>query len=95
MADRRIVVYEEERNEHGPHWTLTVERSSSGDPCLFFIIKEEMHDPKYAHLNREMCVVVEDADKVLAPAMEWLKTRRAEKDALEWANYDASMEGDR
>lgn len=73
MANRVLVEYEEERLPEGPHWTLEVQRSSAGQPGLLFTIREEMHDPKYSHLDREMTVVVTDGWKVIDPIRRWLE----------------------
>lgn len=75
MANRILVAYEEERNEDGPHWTLEVQRSAVGQPGLLFTIREKMHDPRYAHLNREMTVVVSDGWAVVEPIIDWLEGR--------------------
>ena len=75
MADRNLVTFEEERNEHGPHWTLHIDRSAAGQPGLFFTIKTEMHaeaDKHIESLNRELTVVVKDGVALLAPVLAWL-----------------------
>lgn len=73
MSDRSLAHYEEERLEHGPIWTLDIHRSSAGQPGLFFTIRCEMYDTKYAHLNQELTIVVEDGNALLAPVLEWLE----------------------
>lgn len=72
MADRTLVEYLESRNEFGPYWRLKIDRSSAGQPGIIITISTEMYDPKYAHLNREMTIIVDDANAVLAPVMKWL-----------------------
>lgn len=76
MSDRNLVHYEEERLEHGPHWTLDIDRSSAGQPGLLITIRSKMHDPKYSghpELEREMTIVVEDGNALLGPVLEWLE----------------------
>jgi hypothetical protein len=94
MADRNLVTFEEERNEHGPHWTLEIDRSAAGQPGLFFTIKSEMHDPVYEKLNQEMTVVVKDGVALFAPVLTWLATEdlveeicksEALNDGIDWA----------
>lgn len=73
MADRNLVHYEESRNEHGPHWTLDIERSAAGQPALLFTIKTRAHDDeRYPELRNQMTIVVEDGNELLAPVLEWL-----------------------
>ena len=95
MANRNLVTFEEERNEHGPHWTLHIDRSAAGQPGLFFTIKSEMHDPVYEKLNQEMTVVVSDGIALLAPVLSWLATddlveeickSESVKDGIDWAS---------
>lgn len=86
MGDRRIVTYEEPRNEFGPYWTLEIERSSSGDPTLLVTIRSKMFSSLDSRFNREMTIVVEDADEVLAPALSWARDRRKARD---WERYGA------
>lgn len=76
MANRKLISYTEDRLPHGPFWILEVDRSASGEPTLLITIKERQYDRNYAHLDREMTIVVGNADEVLAPAMEWLAERR-------------------
>jgi hypothetical protein len=94
MADRNIVTFEEERNEHGPHWTLEIDRSAAGQPGLFFTIKSQMHDRAYDKLDNEMTVVVKDGIALLAPVLSWLSTEdlveeicksEAIKDGIDWS----------
>lgn len=73
MADRTLVEYLESRNEFGPYWRLKIDRSAAGRPGILVTISTEMYDAKYAHLNQEMTIVVDDANAVLAPVLEWLK----------------------
>lgn len=72
MSDRNLITYEEPRNEFGPYWRLKIDRSSAGQPGILLTIGMEMFDPKYAHLNREMTIVVNDAWEVLNPVLDWL-----------------------
>jgi len=96
MADRTIALYEEPRNPEGPHWTMKVERSASGRPALFFTIKTQMHDPAHHYiesLNREMTILIEDADVLLGPAIEWLKKRRtAQPDEVSETNSEGKTD---
>jgi len=96
MADRNIVTYEEDRNEHGPHWTLQIDRSAAGQPGLFFTIKTEAHsarDKLIDSLNQELTVVAKDGVALLAPVLSWLLTQdlleevvkgEAERDGVDW-----------
>jgi hypothetical protein len=72
MADRNLVEYLESRNEFGPYWRLKIDRSAAGQPGILVTISMEMYEEKYAHLNREMTIVVDDGNAVLAPVMKWL-----------------------
>lgn len=78
MADRTLVQYLEKRNEDGPYWTLEIQRSASGAPTLIFKIESRSFDGS----NREeKTIVVEDADKVLGPAIDWCQQRRRSNDS--------------
>lgn len=75
MSDRTLVHYLEPRNDEGPYWSLTIERSAAGQPGLFFTIKTQTFsdaDRHIASLNHEMTIVVEDGNELLAPVLEWL-----------------------
>lgn len=75
MSDRTLVRYLEPRNDEGPYWTLTIERSAAGQPALLFTIKTQTFSDAHRHiesLNHEMTIVVEDGNELLAPVLEWL-----------------------
>ena len=72
MSNRTLVAYEEERHGGEPHWRLEIERSAAGTPGLLFTISYKMHNRQYAHLDREMIVIVKDGNALLAPVMAWL-----------------------
>lgn len=73
MADRTLVLYEEERNEFGPYWRLRIDRSAAGQPGLLFTISTEMYDAeRYPNLSQELTIVVKDGNALLAPVIEWL-----------------------
>lgn len=75
MADRNLVHYEEPRLEHGPYWTLDIDRSANGQPGLLLTIKCGTYDERYRHieaLNQEMTIIVEDGNALLAPVLAWL-----------------------
>lgn len=72
MADRTLVEYLESRNEFGPYWRLKIDRSAAGQPGILITISTEMYDERYSDLNREMTIIVDDANAVLAPVMKWL-----------------------
>lgn len=74
MADRTILDYEELRLEYGPHWSLNIERSSSGEPTILMTITHMAHDGK-AYPTEQMTIVVEDAPTVLAPLIKWLEAK--------------------
>jgi len=79
MGDRRVVIYEEERSDDGPHWTLEIERSSSGNPDGLITIRTEAHDPAMRHIrsmNHELTIVVRDIDHILQPIIDWAIDRR-------------------
>lgn len=75
MADRTLVHYEEERHPEGPYWTLDIDRSAAGQPGLLLTIGMKMFDSNHQHLDREMTIVVEDGNALLAPVLEWLEGR--------------------
>lgn len=77
VSDRTITKYTEERLDEGPYWTLSIERSASGRPDVLVTIRHESFDG--ALEPREMTVVVNDADRVFAPTVEWAAQRRAER----------------
>jgi hypothetical protein len=68
MSDRTLSTYEEPRLDDGPHWTITAERSAAGQPGVFFTIQ---HVWAYGKTD-ELTIVVDDADKFLAPVFAWL-----------------------
>ena len=71
MSDRNLVTYEEERLEDGPHWRLMIDRSSAGQPGLFFTISFDSVDASLPH--QEMTVVVDDGVALLTPVIRWLQ----------------------
>jgi hypothetical protein len=71
MADRTLSTFEEPRNEFGPRWTITADRSASGQPGVLFTIRHEPNQ-EGAYPVEEMTVVVADANEFLAPVLEWL-----------------------
>jgi hypothetical protein len=74
MGDRNLSKTLEKRNEYGPFWWLDIERSSNGQPDLFFTIREESYDPARRDvrgLNSETSVVVNGWAALAAPLM-WL-----------------------
>ena len=73
MSNRTLALYEEPRNEHGPHWTIGVDRSAAGRPGIFITIRRRMHDPTYSKLDQEMTIVIDDGAAFLAPVNAWLK----------------------
>lgn len=90
MSDRNLVHYEEERNEHGPYWTLDIDRSATGTPGLFFTIRSASYlerDRNIEALNRELSVFVKDGNELLAPVLAWLAQERSE--ARDKANREA------
>lgn len=68
MADRTLVRYLEERNEHGPFWTLEVERSSAGAPGGLVTIAFRSFDGSLP--ESQMTVVMDDL-RHLQPALDW------------------------
>lgn len=73
MSNRNLAHYEEPRNEHGDrHWTLDIDHSAVGRPGLLLTIRSTMLDRSRSHLDREMTVVVDDGNELLAPVLEWL-----------------------
>jgi hypothetical protein len=73
MSSRTLVTYEEPRNPEGPFWTLEVQRSASGLPTLLLTIKSKSID---GDREEETTIIVENADEVLAPAMDYLAQLR-------------------
>lgn len=74
MSNRNLVTYlEKDLSDDPSAVTLEVERSASGQPCLLFTIK---YENKHASEEREMTIVVEDADQILEPALAWARHRR-------------------
>lgn len=70
-----IVEYEEPRNEHGPHWRMHIDRSASGEPTVLITISSEWANGTH---HDENTIVVENAPKVLAPLIQWLREKEAE-----------------
>lgn len=71
MSDRAIMEYAEDTT--GPEVGLRIERSASGDATALLTVW-------YRHrgLSEEMTVMVEDAPKVFAPLVQWLREKEAE-----------------
>lgn len=75
MSDRTVVEYEEPRQKAGPSWRLKIDYSSSGKPTVFVGIISEWENG--THYD-EKSIVVEDAPRVFAPLIQWLKEKEIE-----------------
>jgi hypothetical protein len=71
MSDRRLVEYIEERNEYGPWWTLTIERSAAGPPGVLITIRNQDYEKKI--WDEQTTIIVHDAVSVLEPVITWAK----------------------
>jgi hypothetical protein len=74
VSKRTLVVYEEERKQDGPRWTLSIDRAAEGAPGLIFTIQYAACNETKAQM--ETTVVVKNGRALLAPVVDWLNSQK-------------------
>jgi hypothetical protein len=75
MSNHKLATYYERRSDEGPFYRLEIERGASGKPDLLFTIFYESYDGTLE--KEQLSILVVDADRVLAPVIEYCKNRRS------------------